>query len=138
MPPSLDAKLSDALRLIYRRLDLYHDELLQLSPKELTFLFILDELGECRVKDLAARVNQPLSTVSWTADRMVGKGFLSRKTDPTDRRAIILSLAKQGKKALAKHDQIFDAVAKVVVENVSEEEAKTAVTFIEKVSQFFK
>ena len=138
MPKKLAKELSDVLRFIYRRLDLYHDELLQLSPKELAFLIILDEVGECRVKDLAARVNLPLSTVSWTADRMVSKEFLARKTDPSDRRAIILSLADQGRKALSKHEEIFHNVARVVVENLPEQEAEHIVSIIRKVATFFR
>jgi len=129
--------LSEALKNIYRGLDLLHDELLQLSPKELAFLQFLEEVGQCRVKDLASRVNLPLSTVSWTADRMVQKKLMSRKTDSTDRRAIILSLSVSGRKALEKHRSIFDDIAKVAVTNLTAKEMKQAVTLIEKVSTFF-
>lgn len=138
MTDSLEMRLAGALREIYRGLDIFHDELLQLSPKELSFLLILDEAGECRVKDLAGKVRLPLSTVSWTADRMVQKKLMSRKTDPSDRRAIILSIAGQGKKAIEKHRKIFDDIATVVVANLSREEMQNAVQLIAKVSQFFK
>lgn len=138
MTVPLQQRLAKALQFIYRRLDLYHDEMLQLSPKELAFLFLIDEIGECRVKDLAARVNLPLSTVSWTADKMVSNGFLSRKTDPSDRRAINLSLARPGRQALIKHREIFDEVSRVVVANLPESEAQNVVDMIEKVTAFFK
>ena len=138
MSSDLEKQLADALHGIYRRLDLVQDELLQLSPKELTFLLIVEDLGECRVKDLAAKVNLPLSTVSWTADKMVTKGYISRRPDPTDRRAIILKLAKQGEKALGKHREIFDNIAAMVVANLPEDEATTAVNLIRRVYEFFQ
>ncbi len=137
MTVKVEKQLADLLRSIYRRLDLYHDEFLQLPPKELAFLLILDELKHCRVKDLAARVNLPLSTVSWTIDRMVTEGFISRKTDPTDRRAIILSLAKSGHKALAKHREVFDKVSQVAMANLSNDEKKQILALISKASTFF-
>ena len=137
MSQKFERDLSEALKNIYRGLDLLHDELLQLSPKELAFLQFLEEVGQCRVKDLASRVNLPLSTVSWTADRMVQKKLMSRKTDSTDRRAIILSLSVSGRKALEKHRSIFDDIAKVAVTNLTAKEMKQAVTLIENVSTFF-
>lgn len=138
MSATVQNSLADSLRLIYRQLDLFHDELLQLAPKELAFLLILEEVGECRVKDLAGRVNLPLSTVSWTADRMVTNGFISRKPDATDRRAIILSLDKRGLKAIKKHKEIFDNVSKIVVENLPESEAKRVALLIAEVATFFQ
>jgi DNA-binding MarR family transcriptional regulator len=135
---ALESGLAESLRGIYRGLDLFHDALLQLSPKELAFLLVLDETGPCRVKALAKRLTLPLSTVSWTADRMVGKGLLSRKTDPDDRRAVLLDLAASGRKAIRKHRKIFDDVAKVVVARLSPKESKQALALIEKVSTFFK
>ena len=137
MPETLEAQLANALRAIYRKLDLVRDELLQLSPKELMFLLILDEAGPCRVNDLAGRVRLPLSTVSWTADRMVSKGLLSRRTDPSDRRAILLSLARQGRKALGKHRAIFDHLAGVVVGKLEPGEAAQVVRIIRKAATFF-
>lgn len=134
---SLSQPLAKALQSIYRSLDLLHDELLQLSPKELAFLLILEEAGECRVKDLASKVKLPLSTVSWTADKMVNNGLIARKTDPKDRRAIILSLSDPGRKALVKHKEIFEGIAKVVIGNLSEKEAKSVVLLINKITTFF-
>lgn len=138
MAQNLDKKLAEVLRTIYRGLDLYHDELLQLSPKELTFLLVIEDMGGCRVKDLAARVNLPLSTVSWTADKMVKKKFISRKTDSVDRRAIILSLATQGKKAIRKHEEIFDGIAAAAVQNLTPAEMQSAIMLIEKVAEMFR
>jgi DNA-binding MarR family transcriptional regulator len=137
MPESPQKRLADALRAVYKRLDLARDELLQLSPKELALLLILEEQGQCRVNQLAEAVKLPLSTVSWTADRMVTKGYLSRKPDPDDRRAILLEPAELGKQALEMHHAVFDHLAGVVVTNLADEEAEQMITIIEKTANFF-
>lgn len=132
MPDDSTIRLAVALKRIYQRLDLYRDEALQVSPKELAFLMYLDELGSCRVKELAEALHLPLSTVSWTADKMVSKGHLSRRADPADRRAIILELAGPGKRAVAKHNDVYEKVAQLVESSLTSKKLKEILSLAEK------
>ncbi len=117
-------EIADALRMIYRKLDLLHDLAAEITPKELALLLVLDEHGPTRVKDLADKVRLPLSTVSWTADRLVTRKILSRKNDPHDRRVILLTLTRNGRKVLAKHNAIFDLIAQTAVSAIDEAETE--------------
>ncbi|HPQ68736.1 MAG TPA: MarR family transcriptional regulator [bacterium] len=117
-------EIADALRTIYRKLDLLHDLAAEITPKELALLLVLDENGPTRVKDLADKVRLPLSTVSWTADRLVTRKILSRKNDPHDRRVILLTLTRNGRKVLAKHNAIFDLIAQTAVSAIDEAETE--------------
>jgi DNA-binding MarR family transcriptional regulator len=126
-------ELADALRTIYRRVDFFHDEMLQVTPKELGLLLVLDENGPTRVKDLARQINLPLSTVSWTADRMVGRKLLTRKSDPQDRRAIRLALTRTGRAAIRAHYSVFDLVAKTALGALSPREGAAVVGAIRKI-----
>jgi MarR family transcriptional regulator, organic hydroperoxide resistance regulator len=134
VPQDLVSRLANALNRIYRKLDLYQDENMQINPKEQLFLLMVEESGPCRLKDITGRVNLPLSTVSWTADRMVEKGFLKRREDPNDRRAVILELDERGRKAVAKFHEIFQSLAQITAAQLDEEQFKSTVGIIEKLA----
>ena len=127
-------RLAHSLNQIYRKMDLFKEEL-QTSPKEQLFLLNIEEIEPCRLKDLAQRVNLPLSTVSWTADKMVAKGYLKRRQDPSDRRAVMLEVARRGKVALARHHEIFENVARLAVEHLPEKEFKHILSIVEKIEK---
>ncbi len=127
-------RLAQALNQIYRKMDLFKEEL-QTSPKEQLFLLNIEEIGPCRLKDLAQRVSLPLSTVSWTADKMVAKGFIKRSPDPKDRRAVILDLARRGKAAIARHHEIFENIARLAGEQLPEAEFKRILSTVEKIEK---
>ncbi|MHA1569069.1 MAG: MarR family transcriptional regulator [Alphaproteobacteria bacterium] len=122
--------LADALLTIYRRLDLLHDEQGQVTPKELELMTVLDENGPTRVKDLAEKVKLPLSTVSWTADKMVGRRLLARKSEPGDRRVILLTLTRSGRSVLQSHYAIFTRLARLALASLTPEEQVVVVKAI--------
>ncbi|NLH49418.1 MAG: winged helix-turn-helix transcriptional regulator [Myxococcales bacterium] len=133
METPLAEQLARALREIYRHVDVFHDEMLQVTPKELGLLLVVEEHGPTRVKELAQQVNLPLSTVSWTADKMVGRKLLARKTDPHDRRAILLTLTRTGRAAIKAHYSIFDLVAKTALGVLTPEDGQIVMHAIQKV-----
>ena len=51
---------------------------------------------EIRIKTLARDLNVSSAAVSQVVDRLVSEELLKREPDPTDRRAVILSIAPQG------------------------------------------
>jgi len=134
MEQSPAEELALALRTIYRRLELFRDAQLQVTPKELGLLLIVEENGSIRVKDLARQVQLPLSTVSWTADQMVRHRLLARKADPTDRRAIRLTLDRAGRAALRSHYRIFDLLVASALEMLTATEIQTLLRALRKIA----
>jgi len=131
MDPAVVSRLALSLNRIYRKLDLYQDENMQINPKEQLFLLLVEESGPCRVGDIAGKVILPLSTVSWTIDRMVCKGYLKRGADPSDRRAVVLGLDHRGRKALAKFHEIFENIAAAAAARLTDRQFKNILNIIE-------
>jgi len=74
-------------------------------------LLELEEARECGPGVLAARLGLDKSTLSRTADGLVGMGLISRATDSSDRRYSLLSLTSAGRsKANIIHQVNDDAV----------------------------
>ncbi len=134
MKKQFSEELAQALRTIYRRVDVFHDEMLQVTPKELGLLLVVEDNGPTRVKDLAEKVSLPLSTVSWTADKMVGRKLLARKTDPGDRRAILLTLTRTGRSAVKAHYAVFDSIAQSALTVLDDDEGEIILNAVIKVS----
>jgi DNA-binding MarR family transcriptional regulator len=72
----------------------------------------LEELGPTRVSDLAAadRVSQPTATA--VVQKLVERGWVQRCPDPTDARAVHVTITDAGRDALA---QTRDAAADALV-----------------------
>jgi DNA-binding MarR family transcriptional regulator len=130
-------ELAAALRHIYRRLDLLHDTQSQITPKEIELMSVLDENGPTKVKNLAERLRLPLSTISWTADRMVNHKLLARKYDSRDRRVIYLTLTPNGRSVLDNHRAVFVRLAETALAALDSQEKETVLRAIHKVVESF-
>ena len=130
-------ELAVALRRIYRRLDLLHDTQSQITPKELELMSVLEDAGPTRVKDLAEQLKLPLSTVSWTADRMVSRKLLARKYDAHDRRVIFLTLTPNGRSVIENNRALFRRLAEMAMASLDEHEKTVLIKGVEKLVEYF-
>ena len=75
------------------------------SAADLTFtqlraLSVLARRQPLRMSDLAEALQMTLPSASALADRMVRRGFVTRRSDPDDRRTVLLELARPGRRIL--------------------------------------
>jgi DNA-binding MarR family transcriptional regulator len=68
-----------------------------LSVPEWRVLAHLAESGEISVREIHLRVNMEKSKVSRAASRLQDRGLISKKTNPSDRRLLELSLTAAGR-----------------------------------------
>ncbi|TMD87307.1 MAG: MarR family transcriptional regulator [Chloroflexi bacterium] len=69
---------------------------LDISMQQLRALYLLREEEEASVGRLAELFGMGLPGTSLLADRLVRSGYVERRTDPTDRRRVLLSLTRAG------------------------------------------
>jgi DNA-binding MarR family transcriptional regulator len=60
-------------------------------------LVTLDGKGDQNVRDLAARLGVDRSTATRMCNRLVNAGLIDRSSDPSDRRAVVISLTEPGR-----------------------------------------
>ncbi|HVW35166.1 MAG TPA: MarR family transcriptional regulator [Acidimicrobiia bacterium] len=65
-------------------------------------LAVLDREAGRNVRDLAARLGVERSTATRMCDRLVRAHLIERRTDPSDRRAVAISLTAEGHEVVAK------------------------------------
>ena len=58
--------------------------------------------GDATIAELHRALAHRRSTLTSILDRLAGRGWITRETDPNDRRSFIIRLSKNGKQAAAK------------------------------------
>jgi MarR family transcriptional regulator, organic hydroperoxide resistance regulator len=79
---------------------------LKISQSELLFFSALDNCQGISSPELAKNMGLSLSRISRVVDKLVVNGYLDRKPDDVDRRAIQLCLTPKGKVVRSKIDKV--------------------------------
>lgn len=79
---------------------------LKISQSELLFFSALDNCQGISSPELAKNMGLSLSRISRIVDKLVINGYLDRKADEVDRRAIRLCLTPRGKVIRSKIDKV--------------------------------
>jgi DNA-binding MarR family transcriptional regulator len=64
---------------------------LDLTMSQMKTLYVVLAAGQLRMSDIAARLGVTSSTATEQVDRLVELGLLERRTDPADRRHVVVS-----------------------------------------------
>lgn len=97
---ALSAALSRVIRVLHFRPN-RSAELLALTVMQARCLHAIADREGQHLVDVAVRVGAALPGTSRMVDRLVRLGLVLRRPDPTDRRAILLSLTDRAKASLA-------------------------------------
>ncbi len=84
-------------------------------------LMLQEEPGGVSLKSLAKRMQMTIPATSLLVEAMVGKGYMERKPNPADRRAVCITLTEEGTSLFANvyarfHDDLNER-AKALTEN---------------------
>ncbi len=74
---------------------------LEIPPAQGRLLAQIDELGTSRIGDLARADHCSQPTMTAQVHRLEERGWVSRRTDPADARAVLISLSDEGRALLA-------------------------------------
>lgn len=103
MPPDaadqpLDVLLGRALRSMRHTWTAQPEEL-DLAPHQGRALMIVAESGPLRLSELAERLRIAPRSATEVADALQERGLVTRSADPSDRRAVLLSVTEAGQHA---------------------------------------
>ena len=72
---------------------------LDMTMPQVKTLFLLAE-GPTRMRGIAERLGVEMPSATTMIDRLVAKGLVERRPDPTDRRAVVCSVTPAGREAV--------------------------------------
>lgn len=97
-----------------------------LPPGSLWLLRRVGEAGPLRLTDLAAALGVDPSTVAPQTKRLESEGLLSRKSDPRDGRAVLLSATRAGRALIERAHAVRGAMLAEFLNGWSERDLATA------------
>src|SRR5262245_34229545 len=106
---------------------------LEVSDREVALLRTLVAEGPMITKELGGRFRVPVSTMTGLVDRMEKKGLVRRVPGRRDRRSIELEATPAGTLALREHTRGIEAIARGMLELLSERDQGALITILRRV-----
>lgn len=102
--------------------------------QQLHFLFLLSHLtrdkGSVRPSDLSTAMHITRGAVTHTLNVMESTGLILRKTDPSDRRNVLVTITPIGQERMDRQRALFLANMQNLVDHLGEEDARTLVRIL--------
>ncbi|WP_223069579.1 MarR family winged helix-turn-helix transcriptional regulator [Paenibacillus caui] len=114
-----------------------HKELGLTGPQFHLLIFIYRK-GTCKVSDLAEAMNVKPSAITVMLDRLVQSGFVDRRHDENDRRAVLVSLTGRGNEVMAEGRKKSLKIVKWYLGQLKDSEVESLVGIVEKLSTMEK
>lgn len=80
-----------------------------LTPSQLIILRLLGHLGETNPSVLAKRMSLTMATVTALVDKLEEQGLIARRRDEVDRRRMLISITRAGKKMISQSPDVLQA-----------------------------
>ena len=93
----------------------------------------IDLHGEMEQSQIAQSIHYDKATIGGVIDRLEKRGWVERKANPKDKRAKLVSLTKEGCKALSEFTPVVKALQDQVVANLSAEERTLFIKLAQKI-----
>jgi DNA-binding MarR family transcriptional regulator len=134
-------KLLEAFMRI-RRIGWRQSSIAGLTISEIMVLHVIRKAvasdGEgIRVSEISAHLNVASPTITQQINSLVTQGYVQRKIDSGDRRAVRITITDKGKKLLKEHSEAFLASINGLVEYLGEQDSLVLADLLGKVFTYF-
>lgn len=126
-----------ALRQIQRKTELAAKRLAQmagLTPSQLVVMQLLKERGETSAGEVSQLTQLKHATITSLVDKLVARGFISRRKFDTDKRKVWLTLTDDGRAALTAAPDLLQEVFEKRFEDLPDWHQSMLVSALERVS----
>lgn len=118
----INSDLSQIVRFIYENFEMLSRWTPEFTAKEFLVILALRGKQHLRISEVVTLTNFSYSTVSWLVDSLVKKKIISRKRHSSDRRVVLVRLTPGGLEALEEYDRIFENIAALLDDVLSDKE----------------
>ncbi len=93
----------------------------------------IDLHGEMEQSQIAQSIHYDKATIGGVIDRLEKRGWVERKANPKDRRAKLVTLTREGRKALEEFTPVVQALQDQVVANLNDDERTLFIKLAQKI-----
>jgi len=104
----------------------------QVTSTQMFMLHYIQESGICRLTALAEKLDVKPSAVTVMIERLAKSGYVTRESDPADRRVILVRLTQAGEDVIAYAHQRREEIIAKYMESLSQEEKEQVTNIMEK------
>jgi len=132
-------RLGHAFERLILKMEEVDDTCVQLtrniSKHELSLISYIGGEGETIMRQVAEFCEVPLSTATWTVDKLVDKKYLKRVNALDDRRIVKVSLTKKGTGVFVLFQQKKFEMGQRMLSNLSEEKQQSFIEIAEQIAK---
>ena len=130
------------VKLFQEILDIESKALITSEFKDISVndMHIIEAIGEREPKNMssvAKIMSVTVGTLTIAINSLVKKGYVHRERSEEDRRVVLISLTKKGKKANAHHMKFHDGMIQAVLKDLDEEQQEVLVKALMNLRTFF-
>ena len=137
-----ESELSQSLLRIFENVLLTEEKALSkgyFSDLSTVEMHTLDAIGPYEARTMtetASDLGITTGTLTVAIDRLVKKGYVTRKRDEADRRVVRISLTKEGKLAFRIHQKFHMVLAKRILEPYTDEEQHMLIKMVSQIDEY--
>ncbi|MFC0212197.1 MarR family winged helix-turn-helix transcriptional regulator [Paenibacillus chartarius] len=103
-----------------------------ITAPQMYTLYYISTREQCRLSELAEKLEVKPSAVTVMIDRLEKAGFVTRVDDPADRRAILVKITDPGKEVMDRAIEVRNHIVGSYLSRLKPEEAELITTLLEK------
>lgn len=109
-----------------------------LTIKEIHTIVAIGYDEEHPMSVVASRLNVTMATLNVSVSRLVEKGFVKRRRDDADKRKILLSLTKEGRKVFRVHKMFHAQMVDAALDGLTDDEIEVLARSLSQMAAFFE
>lgn len=114
------------------------DQDINLTMNEIHTIDAISTDGEKSMSEVAKELKITLGTLTTSINKLVKKGYVSRRRIEEDRRMVLLSLTEEGVAICRKHKAFHTLMVKNTISGLNNEEEAVLIKAMSKLNDFFK
>jgi DNA-binding MarR family transcriptional regulator len=110
----------------------------KISMNEMHVLEAIQKTEDPAMSNIARRLRVTVGTLTTSVNRLVEKGYATRKREEEDKRKVIISLTEKAFGALKIHDNFHEEMLDALFSDMNLEEDEVLLQSLENLSEYFK
>jgi len=111
---------------------------IKISMNEMHVLEAVKKTKDPSKSNIAGRLRVTVGTLTTSVNRLVEKGYATRKKDAEDKRKVIISLTDKALNSLRIHDEFHEEMLDALFSDMNIEEDEVLLQSLENLSLYFK
>lgn len=127
----------------FKRIHMKQSPIEGLTPAEIMLLIRISKLAQpeeqgIKVSDISSSMRVAPPSITQLINNLEAGGYVERRMDKSDRRAVRVKLTKKGEEVVGKATEVFSQTINGLIEYLGEEKSKELIDIMENVYVYFR